>query len=215
MQTMDQQLLVIVSLALLHLTSGDDNYKVTKTAWLDVDHGDKRLGRIELGLFGDTVPKTVDNFYLMATGTQPSFANPFKGSPFHRVIKDFMIQGGDTTTGDGMGGKSTFNDGDAFPDENFIIQMNGPGWLCMANSGKDTNKSQFFITTANTPWLQGKHVCFGKVTGGMGVVNQMQNVAMDTSNNQKPAVPLTIAFSGGADANPPFEVDKNPVPIPT
>jgi len=196
----------IFCLALLSVCSAED-LKVTKTAWFDVTHGGRTLGRIVFGLFGGIVPKTVDNFYKIATNP-PEGVKGYTGSPFHRVIKDFMVQGGDTTTGDGMGGRSIY--GETFADENFDVKMNGPGWLCMANAGKDTNKSQFFITTADTPWLNGKHVCFGKVTEGMGIVDQMQNVDND---NSKPKEKLEVSNAGGQDAD--FTVDTNPVPIPT
>lgn len=180
------------------------NYLVTKGVHFIIYYGQQSMGRILIGLFGNTVPKTAANFAALADHT---FGYGYRGSIFHRVIKDFMIQGGDITRGDGTGGKSIY--GGKFADENFLIPMNGPGWVCMANAGKDTNDSQFFITTGDTPWLNGKHVCFGKVLEGMAVVNKIQNVEK-IPGTDKPSIDVKIVGSHTIMVSNPFLVSPNP-----
>lgn len=183
--------------------------KVTDIVYFDITIGGEKAGRIEIGLFGKTVPKTVKNFVELATrhDKEPSADGKlvgYKGSKFHRVINDFMIQGGDFTNGDGTGGESIY--GKRFEDENFKLKHYGAGWLSMANAGKDTNGSQFFITCKKTNWLDGRHVIFGKILKGMDVIRKIESLKIE--DRDKPEKDVEILDSGVLPVDKPFSVAR-------
>merc|ERR1712226_1186103 len=178
---------------------------VTHIVEFKVSRGGEDLGTIEIGLFGKTVPKTADNFFQLAN--KPA-GQGYAGSKFHRVIDSFMLQGGDFTRGDGTGGRSIY--GEKFADENFKLKHLGAGWVSMANAGKNTNGSQFFITTVKTSWLDGKHVVFGKILKGMKTVKAIEKAKKGSGD--KPNPDIVIVKSSAEKPETPFKVEKAPSP---
>ena len=157
--------------------------------FFDVTIGGQNAGRIVIELYADKVPKTAENFRALCTGEKGmgKSGKPlhYKGSPFHRVIKDFMAQGGDFTAGNGTGGESIY--GMKFEDENFGLRHTGRGDLSMANAGPNTNGSQFFLTFIKTEWLDGAHVVFGRVVDGMAVLDALEAIGSKQGPTSKPA----------------------------
>ncbi|BDA50141.1 Peptidyl-prolyl cis-trans isomerase B [Coccomyxa sp. Obi] len=178
----------LASAWLLSASRAHADPEITQKVFFDLTVADKPAGRVVVGLYGNAVPKTVANFVALATG-EKGFG--YKNTEFHRVVKDFVLQGGDFERGNGTGGYSIY--GRKFADENFDIPHK-PGALSMANAGPNTNGSQFFITTVDTPWLNGRHVVFGEVVEGFDLVQKLQYLPIDFFS--KPKDHLKIADCG-------------------
>ena len=174
-----QENLIIMSQA-----KKNENVKQQKSKFVYLEI--KGYGRIKIELFDSVVPKTAENFRKLCVDKK------YVKIPFHRVVKGFMIQGGDITAKNGTGGMSIY--GPNFADENFKLRHTEAGILSMANAGPDTNSSQFFITTKETPHLDGKHVVFGKVVSGMDVVYKIERIPVDY--NDKPIHEIIVQDSG-------------------
>ncbi|CAM9544887.1 unnamed protein product [Chrysoparadoxa australica] len=171
--------------------AADPQGPITSKVFLDISLNDKPAGRVIIGLYGDELPRTTENFLQLCKGAEKGLA--YKGSKFHRIIPDFMLQGGDFTAGDGTGGKSIYRGkGGKFDDESFKYQHTA-GAVSMANRGPNTNGSQFFICTVDTPWLDGKHVVFGQVIYGMDVIHKCEAVG---TRNGDPITNVAIADCG-------------------
>jgi peptidylprolyl isomerase len=169
--------------------------EITKRVFFDISINDKPEGRIVFGLFGGVVPRTAINFQKLCEGSEKNHGTgqrlAYEGSSFHRIIPRFMLQGGDFTHHNGTGGMSIY--GHKFEDENFKVRHSAPGLLSMANSGRNTNSSQFFITTVPTPHLDGKHVVFGKVVEGYDIVKKIESYG---SMSGAPRARITITKAG-------------------
>merc|ERR1740139_1569319 len=186
---------IIAVTCLISSISADTLATITTKVFFDITVNNEPAGRIVFGLYGDVVPKTAENFKALCTGEKGTGKSGkplhFKGSHFHRIIPDFMAQGGDFTHGTGTGGESIY--GEKFADENFQLKHTKPMLLSMANAGANTNGSQFFITLISTPWLDGRHVVFGEVLEGQDIVKSMEKLGSGSGSTSKKVV---IADSG-------------------
>jgi len=191
--------LLVAAFSLVALVSGG-TYTITDEVWFEVEvknidgAGNDFKGQFTIAVFGETAPMTVMNFVSLARGYKKGKESlHYKNTPLHRIVPDFVLQMGDITIGDGTGGKSIF--GPKFNDEEFILSHRSPGWVSMANHGRDTNGSQFFIMLTKARWLDGKHVVFGKVIKGYDVLKTIGEVPSDPTT-ALPKVKVTVTDCG-------------------
>ncbi|XP_026743185.1 peptidyl-prolyl cis-trans isomerase B-like [Trichoplusia ni] len=179
-------------------------FRVTDQVYFDIKTEEKDLGRVVIGLFGDLAPKAVKNFKsLSTTGIQ---GKSYKGTSFNRIIKRFMVQGGDVVADDGTGSISIY--GETFDDENLETQHTGAGFVSMANKGPNTNGCQFLITTVGTPWLDNLHTVVGKVVEGQNIIHMVEHTPTDVDD--RPTVRVYIADSGLVPTPQPYYVSDDP-----
>ncbi|KOB78538.1 Peptidyl-prolyl cis-trans isomerase [Operophtera brumata] len=184
--------------------AGARQFRVTDQVYLDIHREDKPLGRVVIGLFGDLAPKAVKNFKVLAT--KGVDGKSYKGTSFNRIIKRFMVQGGDVVSDDGLGSISIY--GETFEDENLDTQHTMAGFVSMANKGRDTNGCQFLITTTGTPWLDKLHTVIGRVVDGQNVVHMLEHTPTDVDD--RPTVRAYIADSGELPTAQPFYISDDP-----
>jgi len=181
-----------------------DDLLVTKKVFFDISIDDEPSGRIVIALFGETCPVTVQNFASLARGNfRGDNKLSYNNTIVHRIVQDFVIQMGDVVENDGTGGRSIY--GQYFADENFYLSHWGPGWVAMANSGPDSNNSQFIILLSKARWLDRKHVVFGKVVEGMSVVEDIAEV--ETDEFAFPVVPVEVVNVGVIPVKNPYKID--------
>lgn len=192
-------ILIIITIIVYYVMKDDNNNKIedqikqikNPIVFFDIAVGGNKIGTVEFELYENIVPKTTNNFKQLCC-TNKDGIKKYMGTVFHRVIKNFMIQGGDYTKGDGTGGRSVY--GLNFDDENFILKHDKPGLLSMANSGPNTNGSQFFITLKETPHLDNKHVVFGEVIKGFEIIKMIGE--LETDDNDRPLKTVMIVNCG-------------------
>jgi len=195
---------ILISVTYLMLQNEASEFKVTHKVFFDIEIAGAPQPRVVLGLFGETVPRTVQNFVTLATDGFDG--HKYQGTKIHRVLKQFMVIGGDVVSDDGQGSLSIF--GKHFADENFAVKHTSAGYISMYNTGPDTNGCQWFISLIPTHYLDGKHVSFGKVLEGMETLEKIEFVEIDW--DMKPFEPVVIVKSGTLKVEKPFMISNDP-----